>query len=220
MTAIIYPLIIVIFQVGATLLNGASLLSLNVFVSLFGALYVSRLVFKKRDAFFFALFFNAGMLISGLAGGVFSEILQQPMFFLVNLTGLVEVLNSGRLGKLNAFFRKLGSNSPKNVLIISSLLMVGWSALSYSLGSPVPIHDGILGGLALSAQVFSIAEHKYSWYGWMALNLFSSWTWFLVGNGPLCFMYLVFFGNALFGLYYWSKKEVSFQSGQSAKSAE
>lgn len=211
MTSLLYTLLIVVLQVGATMLNGAPFGSLTWFTSLFGAMYVSRLVFKKRDAFLWALFFNAGMLISGIQGGVFSEILQQPMFFLVNVTGLIEVLNTSKLGQLTNFFKKLGETKPYTVIGISVVIMFAWALLSYTLGSPVPVHDGILGGLAISAQVFSIAEHKYSWFGWMGLNVFSGWTWFLVGNLPLGFMYTIFFINALVGLYYWSRKDLSFR---------
>lgn len=206
---IAYQVVFLITQLVISVVSGNAILSLGTLTAIFGALYVSKLSFKHKSAFAWALLFNVGMLIMGVMSGIFSEMIQQPMFFIVNLTGVFEVYGSNKLVKLSNFFKKLGQAKPVVVLGASVVLMVIWGFISYALGSTVPIHDGILGGLALSAQLFSIAEHKYSWWAWITLNVVNISAWLSVGNAPVAIMYLTFIINALIGLWFWSTRKTT-----------
>ncbi len=184
---------------------------LNFITTLFGALYVSTLVFKRKLTFFWSLFFNAGMLVTGVQNGVFSEMIQQPMFFLVNLAGLLTVFNINHLKPLHRMTNKLGKT--RAVVVNSSVIifMIVWTFVSMGLGSRVPLHDGVLGGLAITAQIFSIVGNNSSWFGWVALNFMSFWTWITLGNFPMALMYVIFLINAIFGYVMWSKTNIEFK---------
>lgn len=185
--------------------------TIGAFTSISGAIYVSTLVFKWRTTFFWAMLFNAGMLYAGVMGGVFSEIIQQPMFFVANLAGLLNVFAIKGFAPLHKALAKVGGAKALTVFLLAIGFSICWTFVSMALGSQVPVHDGLLGGIAITAQVFSIAGHSKSWFCWMALNALSCYTWILLGNYMLAFMYLVFLANAVLGYLSWSKTDIDFK---------
>lgn len=208
----VYILVLFLFQLSVLIITKASLLSF--ITNLAGILYVSTLVFKKRYTFLMAMVFNAGCLVIGIKHGIYSEIIQQPMFFVFNLIGFANMNFDKDIPKLHIFLKRVSKVAPWKTILVSVCVTMVWFFVSYSLESPVWIRDGILGGLAITAQVFSIAENKYSWYYWMALNGLSLYTWFSLGNTVMGSLYSVYFLNAIVGLIVWSKKQgkLNFQS--------
>lgn len=202
---LIYVVILVAIQAGVLFVTGANLLA--VITNIAGVIYVSTLVFKKKYTFLAAMIFNAGCLIIGLQHGIYSEIIQQPMFFAANLIGFMHMNFKGNMPTVDRILDKIGAVTPWKVILTSVVVTILWSGVSYYLGSPIWWKDGLLGGIAISAQVFSIAENKYSWYYWMALNAVSLFTWFTLGNVAMGVLYSVYLFNAVLGLYFWSKEE-------------
>lgn len=203
-----YLVVLLGIQLTVLSINNSSLLESVSAIA--GVFYVSLLAFKKRPAFLFALLFNALLLIIGIQHGVYSEIVQQPMFFTVNLMGALSVYNLKQPTVLKNLLSWVKNINLRRLLIFSSLVIIIWIGLSSKLGSSVPVHDGILGGVAIVAQVLSIVERKESWYGWMTLNIISALTWHLVGNTPLSIMYGVFFINAVIGYILWNRENLGF----------
>lgn len=203
-----YLVVLLGIQLTVLSINNSSLLESVSAIA--GVFYVSLLAFKKRPAFLFALLFNTLLLIIGIQHGVYSEIVQQPMFFTVNLMGALSVYNLKQPTVLKNLLSWVKNINLRRLLIFSSLVIIIWIGLSSKLGSSVPVHDGILGGVAIVAQVLSIVERKESWYGWMTLNIISASTWHLVGNTPLSIMYGVFFINAVIGYILWNRENLGF----------
>lgn len=191
-------------QIVTLIITKASLLS--VISSLAGIIYVSTLVFKKRYTFLFAMIFNATMLVIGFGNGIYSEIIQQPMFFAINAIGFMHMNSKSSNRQVDKVLDKIKSIKSTYVFAISFLMIVGWSILSFSLGSPIWLKDGLLGGIAISAQVFSISENKYSWYGWMILNGLNVWTWMTLGHAAMAVLYGAYLLNSIVGYIVWSRE--------------
>lgn len=174
--------------------------------SMAGILYVSTLVFKKKFTFFFAMIFNVTMLFIGVQNGIYSEIIQQPMFFLINLIGFINMISRSKHPRIERFLNRLKMINHRLVFATSLLVMIFWSILSYTFGSPIWLKDGVLGGISISAQVFSISENKNSWFGWMALNALNVWTWYTLDNPVMATLYFFYFINSVVGYISWSKE--------------
>lgn len=200
---LLYLLSLVIVQVVVLIITKATLLT--AITNIAGVIYVGTLVFKRKYTFVAAMIFNAGCLVIGLQHGIYSEIIQQPMFFAANLVGFMHMNFKGNIPTADRVLDRLGAVTPWKVILTSVIVTILWSGASYYLGSSIWLKDGLLGGIAISAQVFSIAENKYSWYYWMALNALSLITWFSLGNLAMGVLYSVYLGNAILGAYVWSK---------------
>ncbi len=187
--------------------------------SIFGAVYVASLAMRYKGAFLLAIVFNISTLFIGIEHKIFSEMIQQPLFILANIIGFINVAYADReIPAIKRILDALKKFDGWSIIIISLGLTIAWSALSYSLGSPVWYKDGLLGGIALTAQFFTTAGNKNSWFYWMALNLLSSWTWLTVAspNIAMSFLYGLFFVNAIIGyvLYrYVEKHDVKLGKG-------
>lgn len=152
------------------------------------------------------MIFNATMLVIGFSNGIYSEIIQQPMFFAINAIGFMHMNSKSSNRQVDKVLDKIKSIKSTYVFAISFLVIVGWSILSFSLGSPIWLKDGLLGGIAISAQVFSISENKYSWYGWMILNGLNVWTWMTLGHAAMAVLYGAYLLNSIVGYIVWSRE--------------
>lgn len=202
-----YIAIIVLAQLVILFVTKSSMLP--AISSLAGALYVSALTFKKKFAFLAAMVFNATMLFVGWQHGILSEIIQQPMFFLMDILGLVQMNRPGKYPVIDKVLTRFKTIRAYKVFLLSFVFIVVWTIISFNLGSPIWQKDGLLGGIAIAAQVFAIAENKYSWFGWMALNGMTAFTWLTMSpaNGTMGALYIIFFVNSIVGFIFWKMSE-------------
>lgn len=202
-TLIVLAQLVVLFTVKTPIVQWVS--------GLAGALYVSTLTFSKKYTFLVALVFNTTMLFIGIQHGILSEIIQQPLFMAMGIIGFVHMNFQGQYKFINNTLERIRNIEVWKILLLSIIVMVVWTFISKGLGSPIWWKDGILGGVAISAQLFSIAGNKYSWFYWMTLDALTTWTWFTLAtpNIAMGVLYLIFLANAIFGYIVWnaSKKE-------------
>ena len=168
--------------------------------TLAGVLCVTTLVFRNSFTFIFGMISNVLFLLIGLQNGVYSEMIQQPMYFVLSIVGLYTWIS----GKNSALYSFLSKAKVSNVLIISMFFIIIWGIVSYNLGSQVFIRDAFLGGIALAAQTLEIGKNNYSWVGWVLLNAISISTWVTVGNTAMATMYVLYLMNSLYGLIKWN----------------
>ena len=183
--------------------------SLAVISALSGTIYVSALAMRKKYAFLIAIIFNLCTLIIGVEHGIYSEMIQQPLFIIANIIGFINVAYTDKFAQLSVFLKKLHNIQLSSVFAVSILLAICWTVLSFYLGSHVWWKDGLLGGIALTAQTFTTAGNKNSWFYWMTLNILSSWTWFTVANPNVTMgiLYILFFINAIIGYIIYNKAD-------------
>lgn len=174
-----------------------------------GAIYVSTLAINNRFTFLFALVFNGTMLVIGTEHGILSEMIQQPLFIAMAILGFINMNFENKFKVVTRSLDRIKNIKQINVLISSLILIIVWTFISKGLGSPIWWKDGLLGGIALSAQLFSIAGVKSSWFYWMALNALSAWTWFAMtpSNHAMGMLYVLFFINAVVGYISWKIQE-------------
>lgn len=171
-----------------------------------GALYVSTLTFSKKYTFLIALIFNTTMLFIGIEHGILSESIQQPLFMAMGIIGFIHMNYEGKFKFINNILNRIKSINPWNIIILSLVVTIVWTFISHQLGSPIWWKDGLLGGVAISAQLFSIAGNKYSWFYWMTLNALTTWTWFTLAtpNVAMGVLYLIFLVNSIIGFIVWT----------------
>lgn len=174
-----------------------------------GALYVSTLTFSKKYTFLIALIFNTTMLFIGIQHGILSESIQQPLFMAMGIIGFINMNYAGKFDFVSNTLNRIKRIEPWKILLISVIVTIIWTFISKGLGSPIWWKDGILGGIAISAQLFSIVGNRYSWFYWMALNALTTWTWFTLAtpNVAMGTLYLIFLANAIFGYIFWTVAE-------------
>lgn len=197
-TLIVLAQLVVLFTVKTPAIQWVSGIS--------GALYVSTLTFSKKYTFLIALIFNTTMLFIGIQHGILSESIQQPLFMVMGIIGFIHMNFKGKFKFITNTLKRIADISPWKIILLSVAVMIIWTFVSKSLGSPIWWKDGILGGVAISAQLFSIAGNKYSWFYWMTLNALTTWTWFTLAtpNVAMGVLYLIFLVNSIFGYIVWS----------------
>ena len=174
-----------------------------------GAVYVASLTFNKWYTFLFAIVFNGTMLVIGVQHGILSEMIQQPLFIIMGILGFLHMNYHNKFKFVNKSLDYIKSIKPVYILTLSVIVIVLWTMVSKQLGSPIWWKDGLLGGIAISAQLFSIVGNKYSWFYWIALNGLTSWTWYTLSTPNIAMgsLYLIFLINAVFGFVFWKLQE-------------
>lgn len=206
---IIYVAVLVIFQAVVSFMNINSSGGLSATSAMIGTLYVAMLAIRRKSAFLIAVVFNVLTLIIGVEHQIYSELIQQPLFIIANIIGFINVTRIHKYPNLEKLLKRVHDVHILKVISFSLVIIVVWGAISYSLGSPVWWKDGMLCGIALAAQIFTTAGNKRCWYGWMLLNLISSWTWFTVATPNIIMgvLYLVFFVNSIVGYINYTRAE-------------
>lgn len=170
--------------------------------SIAGVLCVTTLVFRDYKTFLFGAVANISFLIIGIQNGVYSELIQQPMFLILGALGYM----NWKYGYENKVINLFKNITPKKAAGIAGIAIILWSIISYLLGSSVYIYDGLLCGTAIASQALEIDKSKYSWIGWMLLNVLSIITWAKVGNTAMAFVYVVYLINSTKGFIKYSRK--------------
>jgi len=168
--------------------------------TLAGVLSVTTLVFRNPITFIFSMISNGAFLVIGVQHGVFSEMIQQPMYFVLSIIGL----NTWLYNRKNRLVDFLASAKVRNIIIVSVVFILVWGVISYNLGSKVFVRDALLGGIALASQSLEIGKNRFSWVGWILLNTISISTWISVGNIAMAAMYTLYLINSVYGLIYWN----------------
>lgn len=207
-----YSYILIVFIAQLVILTQTQSPIIQWVSGLSGAIYVSSLTFNRWYTFLFAIVFNGTMLIIGVENGILSEMIQQPLFIIMGILGFLHMNFHNKFKFVNKTLDYIKKINPVIVLVISLIVIIIWTMISKEMGSPIWWKDGLLGGIAISAQLFSIAGNKYSWFYWMALNGLTASTWFTLQQPNIAMgsLYTIFLVNAIFGFVFWEIQEKKF----------